>query len=74
MRFRSSGLGIALFASSFALCARAQSTEPAPRQITLSEAVQLALKHNHVVRIAGSPSARESSMRRTLPEADISQP
>jgi outer membrane protein TolC len=33
--------------------ARAQNAEPAPRHITLPEAVQLALKHNHVVRIAG---------------------
>jgi len=32
----------------------AQETKsPAPRRITLDEAVQLALKHNHVVRIAG---------------------
>jgi outer membrane protein TolC len=53
MRFRLSGLGIALFAASFPLCARAQNGQPAPRHITLSEAVQLALKHNHVVRIAG---------------------
>ncbi len=53
MRFRRSGLGIALFAVSFPLCARAQNPEPAPRKITLSEAVQMALKNNHVVRIAG---------------------
>jgi outer membrane protein TolC len=53
MRFRCSGLGLALFAISFPLCARAQNAEPAPRKITLSEAVQLALKNNHVVRIAG---------------------
>jgi outer membrane protein TolC len=53
MRFRCSGLGLALFAVSFPLCARAQNAEPAPRKITLSEAVQLALKNNHVVRIAG---------------------
>ncbi len=53
MSFRRSGLGIALFAASFALCAKAQNAEPAPRHITLSEAVQLALKHNHLVRIAG---------------------
>ena len=53
MRFRRSGLGIVLFAASFTLCARAQNAQPAPRHITLSEAVQLALKHNHVVRIAG---------------------
>jgi outer membrane protein TolC len=53
MRFRRSGLGIALLAVSFPLCARAQNPEPAPRKITLSEAVQMALKNNHVVRIAG---------------------
>jgi outer membrane protein TolC len=53
MRFRSRGLGIVLFAASFPLCAFAQKAEPAPQKITLSEAVQLALKHNHVVRIAG---------------------
>ena len=53
MRFRCSGLGIALFAVSFPLCARAQNAEPAPLKITLPEAVQLALKNNHVVRIAG---------------------
>ena len=53
MRFRSNSLGIVLFAASFALCARAQKPEPTPRHITLSEAVQLALKQNHVVRIAG---------------------
>ena len=53
MRFRSRGLGIVLFAASFALCSRSQNAEQAPRHITLSEAVQLALKHNHVVRNAG---------------------
>jgi outer membrane protein TolC len=53
MKFRSTGLSVVLFAASFALCARAQNAEQAPRHITLSEAVQLALKHNHVVRIAG---------------------
>ncbi len=53
MRFRSPGLGVALFAASFPLCAFAQKAEPAPQKITLSEAVQLALKHNHFVLIAG---------------------
>jgi outer membrane protein TolC len=53
MRFRCSGLGITLFAFSFPLCARAQNAEPAPRKIILSEAVQMALKNNHVVHIAG---------------------
>lgn len=38
--------------SSFAISVRPQTTETAPRQITLAEAVQLALKHNHMVRIA----------------------
>jgi outer membrane protein TolC len=53
MRSRRSGLGIALFAASFSLCARAQNSAPAPRKITLAEAVELALKHNHIVLIAG---------------------
>jgi len=53
MRFRLSGMGLALFAASFPFCARAQKAEPVPQKITLPEAVQLALKHNHVVRIAG---------------------
>ena len=53
MKFGRSGLGLALFAVSFPLCARAQKAEPTPRKISLPEAVQLALKHNHVVRIAG---------------------
>jgi outer membrane protein TolC len=46
-------LSITLFVNSFVVPARAQSTEPAPRHISLEEAVQLALKHNHTVRIAG---------------------
>ena len=41
-----------LFLPGFAVSVRAQTTESAPRQITLSEAVQVALKHNHTVRIA----------------------
>ena len=53
MRFRLSTLGLALFVASFPLCARAQKEDPVPQKITLPEAVQLALKHNHVVRIAG---------------------
>jgi len=36
-----------------ATLAAQESKSPAPRRITLDEAVQLALKHNHVVRIAG---------------------
>jgi outer membrane protein TolC len=44
------GLSLLLCAAS---AAHAQSTTTQPRHLTLSEAVQLALKHNHVVRIAG---------------------
>jgi outer membrane protein TolC len=51
MRFRV-GLG-AVLAVGCVLCARAQNSEPVSRHLTLSDAVQLALKHNHVVRIAG---------------------
>jgi outer membrane protein TolC len=43
----------ALFVLSYGSRAHAQEAKsPAPRHITLEEAVQLALKHNHVVRIA----------------------
>src|SRR6266852_4668796 len=44
-------------AFAFLFCCRVsgaqESKSPAPRHLTLEEAVQLALKHNHVVRIAG---------------------
>jgi len=53
MNFFERSLAVTLFLSSFAVSVRAQSSEPTPRHITLSEAVQLALKHNHTVRIAG---------------------
>ena len=57
MNFCSKGLYAVLFASSFAVSAAAQSTaappSTTPRHITLSEAVELALKHNHFARIAG---------------------
>jgi outer membrane protein TolC len=53
-------LNAALFvlaATAFSVCLSAAqetgNTAPAPRQITLQEAVQLALKHNHDIRIAG---------------------
>jgi outer membrane protein TolC len=49
---RALGVTLSLFLSSFAFSVHAQTTESARRQITLSEAVQLALKHNHLVRIA----------------------
>jgi outer membrane protein TolC len=53
MNFCSKALNAVLFLSSFAVSAGAQDTASAPRHITLPEAVQLALKHNHVVRMAG---------------------
>jgi outer membrane protein TolC len=52
MSFRSRPLTAILFLSGFAASVRAQTTEPSPRHITLDEAVQLAEKHNHVVRIS----------------------
>src|SRR5262249_1143141 len=36
----------------FAQAAIAQEAQTAPRHITLEEAVQLAVKHNHVIRLA----------------------
>lgn len=53
MNFLVRALAIIVFLSCFAVTIRSQTTEPAARRITLAEAVQLALKHNHVVRIAG---------------------
>lgn len=54
MNFRGRDLAVILFLffSSFVFSVRAQTTASASRQITLSEAVQLALQHNHIVRIA----------------------
>src|ERR1700752_1090475 len=43
-----------LAAAAFSVCvAAAQETTPPPRHVTLQEVVQLALKHNHDIRIAG---------------------
>ena len=53
MNFFGRALAVILFLSSFAVSVRAQTTGPSPRHVTLQEAVQLAVKHNHVVRIAG---------------------
>src|SRR5271154_6908355 len=53
MSFRSKALNAVLLVSSFAVSAGAQNTVTASRHITLPEAVQLALKQNHFVRIAG---------------------
>jgi outer membrane protein TolC len=52
MNLRSGALAIPVLLSSLAVSVGAQTTETAARHITLSEAVQLALKQNHVVRIA----------------------
>jgi outer membrane protein TolC len=45
-------LAAALLLVCVAALAAQETKSPAPRRITLDEAVQLALKHNHVVRIA----------------------
>jgi outer membrane protein TolC len=52
MSFRSRALSVILLLSSFAVSVRAQTAEQSPRHITLDEAVQLAVKHNHAVRLA----------------------
>jgi outer membrane protein len=52
MSFRRGDLAVILFLSSFTVPVRAQTTESSPRHITLDEAVQLAVKHNHAVRLA----------------------
>lgn len=44
-------LAVTIAVSGFIAPVRAQTNEHAPRHITLQEAVQLALKHNHVIRI-----------------------
>jgi len=53
MSFFARAVAVTLFLSGSSVFLRAQTTEPPPRHITLEEAVQVALKHNHVVRIAG---------------------
>lgn len=53
MNFCMRVLAIILFLFGLAASAGAQTAEPGLRHITLPQAVQLALKHNHVVRIAG---------------------
>jgi outer membrane protein TolC len=52
MNLRGGALAVPLLLSGLAVSVGAQTTETAARQITLAEAVQLALKQNHVVRIA----------------------
>jgi outer membrane protein TolC len=54
MNFRGEALAVMLFLflSSFSFSVRAQTAQSTPRQITLVDAVQLALKHNHMVRIS----------------------
>jgi outer membrane protein TolC len=47
------GLAATAFSLSIAAAQETGSTAPPPRHITLQDAVQLALKHNHDIRIAG---------------------
>src|SRR5580698_9067283 len=42
-----------VFSACIAAAQEVSNTAPPPRQITLQEAVQLALKHNHDIRLAG---------------------
>ena len=46
-------LAATAFSACIAVAQETSNTAPPPRQITLQEAVQLALKHNHDIRIAG---------------------
>src|SRR3984957_8142652 len=46
-------LAATAFSSCIAAAQEVSNAEPPPRKITLQEAVQLALKHNHDIRIAG---------------------
>jgi outer membrane protein TolC len=46
-------LAATVFSSGIAAPQEMSKTEPPPRKITLQEAVQLALRHNHDIRIAG---------------------
>jgi outer membrane protein TolC len=52
MNKRAARLGAMAFLFCIRSLAAQESKSPTPRQLTLEEAVQLALKHNHVVRIA----------------------
>ena len=44
-------LSVSLLASTFSVCAVAQQTSPAPMRLTLDQAIDLALKQNHSVRL-----------------------
>jgi outer membrane protein TolC len=52
MNTRAAGLFVFTFFFCFQISGAQENKSPSPRHITLDEAVQLALKHNHVVRIA----------------------
>jgi outer membrane protein TolC len=53
MNFSRAVLASTLFCTTLAGSAAAQTAKPSPRHLTLAEAVQLALNHNHSLRIAG---------------------
>jgi len=72
MSFCGRSLSILLVLAGCTGSARAQNVQPTARHITLTEAVQLALKHNHIVRIAGfkveeSQHAKEAARRAYFP-------
>jgi outer membrane protein TolC len=61
---------VVLAATAFSVyIAAAQETSNPPRQITLQEAVQLALKHNHDVRIAGYRVEEKQQAKRVAKSA-----
>lgn len=69
-------LGTALFVlagMAFSVCIAAaqevSNTAPPPRRITLQEAVQLALKHNHDIRIAGYTVEEKEHAKRVAKSA-----
>jgi outer membrane protein TolC len=63
MHFFGRALAIILFVSTFVISAEAQNTAQPSRHITLSEAVQLALKQNHLVRIAALKVAEKQDAK-----------
>jgi outer membrane protein TolC len=56
------------FGACIAAGQEASNTAPPPRQITLQDAVQLALKHNHDIRIAGYTVEEKQHAKETREE------
>ena len=70
---RNAALFVSAATAFFACMAAAQeisNTAPSPRQITLQEAVHLALKHNHDIRIAGYTVEERGVAKASVVKAD----